>query len=91
MCSSDLMKDYQEALLALKMSYPVALAKDVPHILDIFETRSLPTFYIFDRKGKMFVGMPGYQPGLLSSGLEELVNAPDDKLEAIKQGKFSGH
>ncbi len=84
------MPQYQQALKELNMSYPTALAKDVPHILDIFETRSLPTVYIFDRKGKLFAGVPGYQPGLLTAGLEDLVNASEDKLEAIKQGKFSG-
>ncbi|HZO90993.1 MAG TPA: TlpA disulfide reductase family protein [Chthonomonadaceae bacterium] len=60
----------------LGMTYPIIFAEDIPDIADKYNSPSIPTLYVIDRKGQIRSRIEGYTPGdtSLEEQVKELIN-----------------
>jgi thiol-disulfide isomerase/thioredoxin len=64
-----------EAVKSLGMTYPVALAADIPDIDAKYPLEGIPQMYLIDKKGNISQAITGYGPGInLDAKVEALLN-----------------
>ncbi|MCW3055552.1 MAG: Thiol-disulfide isomerase and thioredoxin [Chthonomonadales bacterium] len=64
-----------DAVKALKMTYPVVLASDIPDIRSKYNFDGIPQLYLIDKKGNVSQTIAGVEsPGSLDARVEALLN-----------------